>query len=252
MHREVTIRTLNPCGDNRLPDVTIRQMPSRRNPPQTAPKGAHNPRIFLRDPFASSRHRGRCSLSQGPLSTIAPNLRISSPHSSPNLMLSQHIAHWGSPHREPAHLSLIHTWHLFSSFSLPPSSFPRLWRYTVQPATFHPFTDAVPCPASINFFMTTSTPPDYNRLNLNYRQPIPRPKVRGKVIDFHCHLLGVRHAPALVRGRRPLLHRRLHHHDATGRGDEPLPRLGPPSPFHRRARLAAGRRRPYRRLPPPP
>ena len=44
--------------------------------------------------------------------------------------------------------------------------------------------------------MTTSSVPDYNRLNLNYRQPIPRPKVRGKVIDFHCHLLGSRHAPA--------------------------------------------------------
>lgn len=40
-----------------------------------------------------------------------------------------------------------------------------------------------------------SSPPDYNRLGLDYRQPTPRPKVRGKVIDFHCHLLAARHAP---------------------------------------------------------
>lgn len=42
----------------------------------------------------------------------------------------------------------------------------------------------------------TSAPPEYNRLSLNYRQPMPRPKVRGKVVDFHCHLLAARHAPA--------------------------------------------------------
>ena len=36
---------------------------------------------------------------------------------------------------------------------------------------------------------------EHNRLNLDFRQPVPRPKVRGKVIDFHCHLLSARHAP---------------------------------------------------------
>ena len=41
----------------------------------------------------------------------------------------------------------------------------------------------------------TSAPPEYNRINLDYRKPIPRPKVRGKVIDFHTHLLSARHAP---------------------------------------------------------
>lgn len=44
--------------------------------------------------------------------------------------------------------------------------------------------------------MSAPAGPDYNRLNLDYRQPVPRPKVRGKVIDFHCHLLAARHAPA--------------------------------------------------------
>jgi hypothetical protein len=35
---------------------------------------------------------------------------------------------------------------------------------------------------------------DYNRLGTNFRLPIPRPKVRGPVIDFHCHLLANAHA----------------------------------------------------------
>ena len=44
----------------------------------------------------------------------------------------------------------------------------------------------------------TATPAllEHNLLNLDFGQPVPRPKVRGKVIDFHCHLLSVRHAPA--------------------------------------------------------
>jgi len=37
--------------------------------------------------------------------------------------------------------------------------------------------------------------PDYNRTGVDYRQPMPRPKVTGRVIDFHCHLLAARHAP---------------------------------------------------------
>ena len=39
-----------------------------------------------------------------------------------------------------------------------------------------------------------AAPPDYNRLNLNFRQPVPRPMVRGPVIDFHVHLQAARHA----------------------------------------------------------
>ncbi len=37
---------------------------------------------------------------------------------------------------------------------------------------------------------------DYNRTGTHFRLPVPRPKVRGLVIDFHCHLLANRHAPA--------------------------------------------------------
>ncbi|MDB5297114.1 MAG: hypothetical protein JWO31_3097 [Phycisphaerales bacterium] len=37
---------------------------------------------------------------------------------------------------------------------------------------------------------------EYNRTNLDYRRPMPRPKVRGRVIDFHCHLFMRRHADA--------------------------------------------------------
>jgi len=36
--------------------------------------------------------------------------------------------------------------------------------------------------------------PDYNRTGVDYRRPMPRPKVIGIVIDFHCHLLARRHA----------------------------------------------------------
>ena len=37
-------------------------------------------------------------------------------------------------------------------------------------------------------------PPDWNRTGLDFRRPMPRPKVRGIVIDFHCHLLAAKHA----------------------------------------------------------
>ena len=36
-------------------------------------------------------------------------------------------------------------------------------------------------------------PLDHNRTGQNFRQPMPRPKVKGLVIDFHCHLLAARH-----------------------------------------------------------
>jgi predicted TIM-barrel fold metal-dependent hydrolase len=51
--------------------------------------------------------------------------------------------------------------------------------------------------------MTTAAPtssdaapkkPEHNRLGLEYRRPMPRPKVRGLVVDFHSHLLAARHA----------------------------------------------------------
>src|SRR5256885_16718730 len=36
--------------------------------------------------------------------------------------------------------------------------------------------------------------PEHNRTGVNFRLPMPRPKVGGEVIDFHCHLLANRHA----------------------------------------------------------
>jgi hypothetical protein len=35
---------------------------------------------------------------------------------------------------------------------------------------------------------------EYNRIHLDYRQPMPRPKVQGLVIDAHTHLFAGRHA----------------------------------------------------------
>ena len=36
-------------------------------------------------------------------------------------------------------------------------------------------------------------PPDHNRTGIDFHRPMPGPKVRGPVIDFHCHLLANRH-----------------------------------------------------------
>jgi hypothetical protein len=37
-------------------------------------------------------------------------------------------------------------------------------------------------------------PPDHNRAGIDFRRPMPRPPVRGGVIDWHTHLLAARHA----------------------------------------------------------
>jgi predicted TIM-barrel fold metal-dependent hydrolase len=37
-------------------------------------------------------------------------------------------------------------------------------------------------------------PPEHNRTGIDFARPMPRPKVNGIVIDFHCHLLAHRHA----------------------------------------------------------
>jgi predicted TIM-barrel fold metal-dependent hydrolase len=39
-----------------------------------------------------------------------------------------------------------------------------------------------------------SKPPDHNRTGVDFRKPIPRPKVNGIVIDAHTHLVAARHA----------------------------------------------------------
>lgn len=41
-----------------------------------------------------------------------------------------------------------------------------------------------------------SDEPDYNREHLNYHRGLPRPDVKGRVIDFHSHLLAARHGEA--------------------------------------------------------
>lgn len=42
--------------------------------------------------------------------------------------------------------------------------------------------------------LSGADPKEYNRVGIDFRAPIPRPKVRGPVIDAHCHLLAARHA----------------------------------------------------------
>jgi hypothetical protein len=56
----------------------------------------------------------------------------------------------------------------------------------VQPTGTKPPANPVLAPAN---------PAEYNRIGLDYRRPMPRPKVNGIVIDSHCHLLAARHAP---------------------------------------------------------
>lgn len=50
---------------------------------------------------------------------------------------------------------------------------------------------AEPIPDSIS----APKPPEHNRIGLDLRAPMPRPKVRGLVIDYHTHLIAHRHLP---------------------------------------------------------
>jgi predicted TIM-barrel fold metal-dependent hydrolase len=59
------------------------------------------------------------------------------------------------------------------------------------PSTPAPSSPAAPPPPPA---LAPANPKEYNRLNLDYRQPMNRAPVRGTVVDFHCHLLGARHA----------------------------------------------------------
>jgi predicted TIM-barrel fold metal-dependent hydrolase len=52
-------------------------------------------------------------------------------------------------------------------------------------------TQTVEAPA-----VQAAKPPEHNRTGINFRLPVPRPKVQGAVIDVHCHLLAARHARA--------------------------------------------------------
>ena len=61
----------------------------------------------------------------------------------------------------------------------------------VQPAGTRP---AAPPPAYVPPALAPANRADYTRAGVDYRRPMPRPKVDGIVIDFHCHLLARRHA----------------------------------------------------------
>lgn len=37
--------------------------------------------------------------------------------------------------------------------------------------------------------------PEYNQTGVDFHRPMPRPKIKGPLIDAHCHLLAARHAP---------------------------------------------------------
>jgi hypothetical protein len=55
-------------------------------------------------------------------------------------------------------------------------------------------TPATPPPPVVNSVLAPAKEDEYNRIGLDYRQPMPRPKVRGLVIDAHTHLFALRHA----------------------------------------------------------
>src|SRR6266545_3629291 len=61
-------------------------------------------------------------------------------------------------------------------------------------------TESPPAPAPSP---TSPAPPEHNRVGLDYRRPMPRPKARGPVIDFHTHLLAARHGTAWFEAARP-------------------------------------------------
>jgi predicted TIM-barrel fold metal-dependent hydrolase len=53
---------------------------------------------------------------------------------------------------------------------------------------------APPAPAARTGPPAAGDPSEWNPLGLDYRAPIPRPPIRGRVIDWHCHLFALRHA----------------------------------------------------------
>lgn len=53
-------------------------------------------------------------------------------------------------------------------------------------------TTAPPPPA--NSVLAPAKEAEYNRIGIDYRFPLPRPNVRGKMIDCHTHLVALRHA----------------------------------------------------------
>ena len=78
-------------------------------------------------------------------------------------------------------------------FQIRPMSSATLTAPDVQTPPPPSTAPAKPPPSPV---LAPADPAEYNRLGLDYRRPMPRPKVRGAVIDSHCHLLAARHAGA--------------------------------------------------------
>lgn len=59
-------------------------------------------------------------------------------------------------------------------------------------------TTAAPPPTALSAAAAAVMAPaksnEFNRLHLDYHQPMPRPKVKGLIIDYHTHLVAARHA----------------------------------------------------------
>jgi hypothetical protein len=56
-------------------------------------------------------------------------------------------------------------------------------------------TTPPPPPQPVSPVLAPANEREYNRAGIDFRAPMPRPKVRGLTIDFHCHLFASRHAP---------------------------------------------------------
>ena len=67
---------------------------------------------------------------------------------------------------------------------------------TSPAATPAPEPPAAPKQPPASSVLAPAVKEEYNRIGLDFRFPMPRPKVNGIVIDSHCHLLAAHHAPA--------------------------------------------------------
>src|SRR4051812_34397256 len=87
------------------------------------------------------------------------------------------------------------------SFTAPPATSAPVVAPTATPPA--PVAPTMP-PASTNVssVLAPAKVSEYNRTNTNFRVPMPRPKVRGIVIDIHTHLLAARHADAWFEAAR--------------------------------------------------
>ncbi len=75
--------------------------------------------------------------------------------------------------------------------AIPPAATPA-----APPATPAPLTPAAAAA------LAKAKIDEYNRTRINFRSPVPRPKVHGLVIDFHTHLVAHRHAAAWFESAR--------------------------------------------------